>query len=378
MVVRVSIEPRVLAWAIDRTGLTITDLSERSDFKNIQSWMDGDLEPTVKQAEKLAAQAQVPFPYLLLESPVQEGIDLPDFRTVRSVPVTEASPELEITVQDCRGRLDWYVEYAREMAIDSPNSVGRFGIDDDPITVARNFSNEIGWEAGRYSLGDRAVSELSDFIENLGVLVMRSSMVRNNSRRPLDPEEFRGFAMIDRGFALIFVNARDSKSAQLFSLAHEFAHVLLGEPGVSGQDLGSSSGVEPWCNRFAAEFLIPAEFFAREWRKFDRIEDAVLHISSRLGVSPEATIWRGVNLSYIGEDESSRLVEQLSYRGPKKQPGGGDGIRNMRPRLGKRFLNAAASVVGTDLLPVREAMYLMGVRKHETLLRLAGHAGEAA
>ena len=92
-----------------------------------------------------------------------------------------------------------------------------------------------GWADGVRTWQD-AVSELRRAIEDLGVMAIINGVVGNNTHRTLNVEEFRGFALTDPYAPLIFVNGADAKSAQMFTLAHELAHIWLGTEGLSGFD----------------------------------------------------------------------------------------------------------------------------------------------
>ena len=101
-------------------------------------------------------------------------------------------------------------------------------------------------------------------------MVLRSGVVGNDTHRPLDVEEFRGFAVTDEVAPLIFINGRDFRGAQIFTLAHEMAHIWIGEAGVSNPDYSVGSfeqdnDVEQFCNRVAAETLVPAHDFQIRW-----------------------------------------------------------------------------------------------------------------
>lgn len=118
-----------------------------------------------------------------------------------------------------------------------------------------------GW-ASEVKSWTEAVGELRRRIERLGVIAVINGVVGNNTSRKLDVQEFRGFALTDPYAPLIFVNGADAKSAQMFTLAHELAHVWLGREGegISGFEgiFPGNQRVEKFCDRAAAEFLVPA------------------------------------------------------------------------------------------------------------------------
>lgn len=373
---RVSITPEVLRWAVHRTGRTVEALSQQSDFQNLPVWIEGTGEPTLRQAEKLAEKAHIPFPFLLLDHPIETHIALPDFRTIGSSGVLHPSPESEQVFNDCQSRLDWHKEYAEDAGLDHVQLLGKYTNTDDPEKAARTLRSVIGWELGKFSYGDRAIAELTALIEAQGVLFMRSSMVQNNTHRPLDLQEFRGFTLIQDGYALIFINTRDTKSGQIFSLAHELGYVVLEEPGVSGESIDGAPTIERWCNCFAAEFLIPEEYLRQEWRNSG--SEAVKQVAHRLGVSPEAVVWRGVDLRLIPRSKAETMIEECSYKGVEKPAGKGNGINNMRPRLGTRFIRATANAMGSDLLQITDALHLLGLKNYNTARKLMNSVSKAA
>ena len=139
--------------------------------------------------------------------------------------------------------------------------VGSARLEDDAVEVASRMRRALGLdleERRRLSTWTEALRRFIEQADALGVLVMVSGVVGSNNRRRLDPQEFRGFALADPLAPLIFINGADTKAAQMFSLAHELAHIWLGQSAVSDAEARATpnQAVERWCNRIAAELLV--------------------------------------------------------------------------------------------------------------------------
>ena len=200
--------------------------------------------------------------FFFLPSPPDEQVPIPDLRTVGDRGVRRPSPDLLDTIYQCQQRQEWYRDYVRGIGLDPVAHVGSLStatpVDEaaSAVTAAMSFSVE-----RRGSNWSEAFGYLRDQAEDNGVLVMVSGVVGSNTRRKLDPAEFRGFALSDPLTPLVFVNGADTKAAQIFTLAHELAHIWLGQSALSDADLSvqATDNVERWCNRVAAEVLVPSE-----------------------------------------------------------------------------------------------------------------------
>ena len=209
---------------------------------------------------------------------------------------------------------------------------------------------------------------------------MASSVVGSNSHRKLEVSEFRGFALVDALAPLIFINAADSKAAQMFTLAHELAHVWLGESGVSDSEAGllPELAIERWCNAVAAELLMPMAVtleaydpnlpFAEEIQRLARhFKVSTLVALRRLfdaGFIDQPTLWQ------VYRDELARI--QTLEQG---ESGGGNFYHTLGARTGKRFARAVLSSTLEGQTLFQDAFRMLGVRKSSTFYEAARELG---
>lgn len=256
----VTIQPNLLTWARERAGLSLDSLANK--FPKIAEWEAGELQPTLKQLERFAGAVHVPIGYLFLPEPPRESLPIPDFRTVSDRSITRLNVNLLDTIYLCQERQAWYRDYARLHRFAPIDFIERAKLADAPTEMAKAISMRLNLsmdERSRLPDPAEALRRLMAQAEEIGVLVMVSSVVGGNTHRKLEVREFRGFALIDSLAPLIFINAADSKAAQMFTLAHELAHLWLGESGVSDAEgvNAPEQEIERWCNAVAAELLMP-------------------------------------------------------------------------------------------------------------------------
>ncbi|APT83820.1 ImmA/IrrE family metallo-endopeptidase [Corynebacterium aquilae] len=377
MAVEVTIQPEVLEWALGRSELSENEVEKR--FPRLSEWKSGARKPTLPQAKKIAEAARLPLGRLLLPVPTPDEIAIPDFRTVRNARIHSIGANLREVIQTAEQRLGWYAEYAAESGIEPPEVLGIASPSATPEEAAESARKALGWECAGHPKGTDKVMDLVNRMEDNGLLVMRNSIVGNSTARRLDVHEFRGFTLREGSYALVFVNTSDSKTAQLFSLAHELGHVAKAVPGLSG-DQGKNNAVEQWCNKFAATLLIPEVAIRKESFDADALEEQLAATAVRFGVSKEALLWRLVELGLVRNKDAERIVGLVKGKDvaqDAKSTGAPPFPVLVRSRVGRRFLTTVTEATLSGDLPEPAAAEFLGVRNKETLHKVMALVDEA-
>jgi Zn-dependent peptidase ImmA (M78 family) len=372
--IRADVKPELLRWARERAGLSVDDLGNR--FPKLQLWERGQARPTLKQLEGLAKATSTPVGYLFLPQPPVERMPIPDFRRIAGQPAGHPSPNLLEMVYVCQQRQAWYRDYAKAAGERPRPFVGSVRRSQSVEDVAESMRHELGFdlEARReFATWTEALRHFIAQSDAAGVLVMCSGVVLNNNRRRLDPEEFRGFAMADEVAPLVFINGADSKAAQMFTLAHELAHLWLGQSAVSDADAFAvpDQQVESWCNRVAAELLVPLRVLREELRRGEELAAEVVRLARRFKVSTLVILRRVRDAGALSNAELSEAYEaELKRIRDLPKGSGGDFYLTQAARVSKRFARAlvASTLEGQTLY--RDAFLMLGISKVETFHEL--------
>ena len=378
--VSVDIKSNLLSWARERAGKDLYSL-ERS-FPKLADWESGRVKPTLKQVERFAKATYTPVGYFFLEEPPVEKIPIPDFRTVQNEFTARPSPNLLDTLYVCQQRQEWYHDYARSMGEEPLSFVGTASIKDDVVMTAAKMRHFIEFdidERKRMPTWTDALRKFIDQVDSTGIMVMCSGVVMNNNYRHLNPEEFRGFAMTDKLAPLVFINGADTKAAQMFTLAHEIAHIWLGQSAVSDVQASwiSNHRVERWCNKVAAEFLVPLDLIKHDFQKDADLQNELNRLARRFKVSTLVILRRiydagGITLDKFQQVYRMELARLISI---VAKGGGGNFYLTQAARVSKRFARAliANTLEGQTLH--RDAFRMLGFSKLATFQELGQSLG---
>lgn len=371
---RVDVDPGMLRWARERAGMSVDDL--RKSFPKLDAWEQRASQPTLKQLEKFAKSTHTPIGYLFLPTPPVEEVPIPDFRTLRGARLDRPSPDLLEMIYVCQQRQAWYREYARASGQEPLAFVGSAELTGPIEETAERMRHALGFDLEARRACATWTEALRLFLSQadaLGVLVMCSGVVLNNNRRRLDPNEFRGFAITDELAPLVFVNGADTKAAQMFTLAHELAHLWLGQSALSDATprLVPEQDVESWCNRVAAELLVPLRAIRQELRRNESTSAEANRLAKHFKVSSLVILRRIFDLGAMTRAEFWEAYEAEVVRILAIPRGsGGDFYLTQAARVSKRFARALVESTLEGQTLYRDAFQMLGISKVETFHEL--------
>jgi len=379
--VRVAVNTSILEWALDRAGCSPADLEPK--FPKLADWLAGHAQPTVRQLEAFATATRTPFGYFFLPQPPEERIPIPDFRTVRGRAVARPSPDLLDTLYLCQQRQEWYREYAQITGSKPFPLVGAASVRDDVVEVASKMRDALAFnldERRRMATWTDALRKFIEQTDDLGVLVMVNGVVGGNNNRKLDPSEFRGFALSDPLAPLVFVNGADTKAGQMFTLAHELAHLWLGESALTDVEPRSrpSNSVEQWCNRVAAELLVPLAVLRGEYDAGAPLRTELDRLARRFKVSTLVVLRRIHDAGGLTSDQlRSEYDTELQRLRDLQRGSGGNFYLTTAARVSRRFARAILTSTWEGRSSFTEAFRLLGFKKMSTFHELSQRLGVA-
>lgn len=379
--VRAEVKPELIRWARERVGIDLDVLTKR--FPQLKAWERGEIHPTLKQVERFAKATYTPIGFLFLQEPLVERVPIPDFRTMAGKRIERPSPDLLDTIYVCQQRQEWYRDFARSAGEEPRSFVGSTKMTGDIEGIAETIRRALGFDLEQRQCIPTWSGALRLFIEQadaLGILVMCSGVVLNNNRRHLDPDEFRGFAIVDDFAPLIFLNGADTKAAQMFTLAHELVHVWIGQSALSDTQASRlpEHEVERWCNQVAAELLVPLTVLRGEYRRNSDLREETDRLARRFKVSTLVILRRIHDVGGLTREQFWQAYkEELERLRAIPKGSGGDFYLTQAARVSKRFVRALVMSTLEGQTLYRDAFRMLGFSKLATFQELGRSLGVA-
>lgn len=255
---KVAVEPSVLVWARKSAGYDAEEVANVLRFKKdeINRWESGEENPTLSKLEKLATKYKRPLAVFFLPKPPEEKPPPKDFRTLPGKKGAPFSPETRLAIRRALRLQSLAKELMESLGRESISQIGTVK-QDNPENEAIRIRETLGVEiqeqfAWRHEY--EALRAWQKNMEKFGVFIFQQNM-------PL--EETRGFSLTADKPPAIVLNTNDAPNARIFSLFHEYAHLLLNKGGICDMEevhlRNEDALTEQFCNHLAGAILVPKD-----------------------------------------------------------------------------------------------------------------------
>ena len=356
MTQRIKVNNKVLSAYIHNSNTPIELIRKR--LPNIDKFLSGELDPTFNQLSILSKLINVPTGLLVLKeriTPISLNID---FRTLNSQYLSDISPELKATILEMQEKQD----FLRDTVENECYFVGMFDFDSKHEEVTEKARTLLGAEITK-----NRFNHYRKVLGNLGIYIFLNGKYKDNTHRPLNIKEFRGFVLSDKKAPIIFINQLDSKAGQLFTLIHEFIHVLYGDSDLlESEELSKRNKKEAIINSVTAEILAPKSLIINLFDEEKNIKDNLEIISKKTEVSKFVALRRLYDLSMISKDTYQSINYELEeefkqIQKLRKPSNGGNYSNNLRFRIDNNFFKYVNNAVQQNKITYTDAFNIVGV-----------------
>lgn len=260
------VTPEVLTWARVSVRMTVDEAARKVGVKPeaIRAWETGDQRPTIRQMHILSRTYKRSVAAFYLPYPPEDVPPLRDFRRLPGQVAGTESTALRFAIRQAYNRREVALELLQDKAEAFSAIVPHVSMKDDPERQASQlrellqvtYEQQIKWRTGYEALrGWRSA------LENLGILVFQALNV--------GVDEMRGFSIGDEPLPVIAINVKDAPPGRVFSMLHEFAHLVLHIAGICDLEEEwlrppEAQRVEVFCNRIAGAILVPFDRLLNE------------------------------------------------------------------------------------------------------------------
>ncbi len=367
---QIPINPSVLQWARETSGVTAEDVARILNRKSVTAetvaaWERGEGSPSYSQLEELAYQVyKRPLALFFFPEPPMEETPRQAFRTLPEYAIERLSARMRFLVRQAKtmqfNLMELYegkntskrqIVKDLKLAMDMPIS--------EAVVAVRKYINIDLKEQCTWNSTEKAFKVWRKAFEECGVFVFKEAF---------KDEPFSGFCLYDDQFPIIIVNNSKPDTRQVFTLFHELPHLLFGTGGVDMpiddyfQFLqGDNKQIEVLCNRFAGAFLVPDDDFDQKIKTISISDNTIADLAKLYCVSREVILRKLYDRKLVGSHFYELKVEEWN-KGKVKKGSGGDYYRNKGVYLGESYIELVFSRLYQNRISVQQLADYLGVK----------------
>jgi Zn-dependent peptidase ImmA (M78 family) len=365
------VKPSLLRWARESVRLSFElhadDLPFDTDL--IKAWENGEGSPTIPELRKLGKAYKRPLAVFFLAEPPTKFDAQREFRRLPEILPGQESPALMFAIRQAAYHREAAIELAKLTGTDVPELGGSLhpGMESEKAgqvvrsLLALSWQQQLDWSSPHAALaGWRAA------VESLSILVFQAGGV--------ELDEMRGTCLPDQPFPIILVNSKDAPHGRVFTLLHEFIHILFHASGhqtsrMEGRRAPEEQSLEVAANAFTSSTLLPSGPFIRELSRYPAAaegdDEALRLLSQRVKVSPEAVLRRladlGLSSRSVYRSKRAEWGNRLWY--VRSQPAGAipQSVKVLA-REGKSFARLVFDAYDRNLITTSTASDYLGTK----------------
>ncbi len=363
--IQIEVNPTVFKWLRESAGWTNEDISKRlkTSVEIVKKFELGEDKPTLRQLEELSKAYKRPLAAFLLSKPKEEKPKPKDYRMLPEK-VNVFDKKTIVVLRKARS----LQEIGRELSINinyqTKPKVKKERPSENPEKVAEKYREvfKLTEEKQRkFKTPYEFFNYLRDFLENMNILTFQFSM-------PV--EDARGFVIVDEFPNIIVVNTKDSIEARLFSLMHEFAHILLGESVIDMPDILTTTRnrIESWCNKFSSSFLLPkkiAKLLFDSKQKVLTDTKTLNTFSRKYKVSKAMILFNMLKLGYITKTAYENVLKRprkIKIEKKGKKGGGIPSDKRCLSEVGTKFISIVANNYDRNHITYTDALNYLSIK----------------
>lgn len=378
------VNPKIIQWARERARYSLESVAVKfkKDVSVIEKWESGEDFPTYSQLEKLAEIYKRPLALFFFPEPPLEAEEKQEFRTLPDFEIENLAADtiyalrqakaMQLSLQEINNGINPSTKKIfQDISVSSRDDLRKLA------EQIRNYLNVTLEEQLTWNDQETALKKWRSAVEEAGIFIFKRSFKQR---------EISGFCLIDIEFPIIYLNNSTEKSRQIFTIFHELAHILLQTNGITKSDdryinslQGENKYIEIFCNKFAAEFLLPNHVFSEIIREtivnVNDNDKIISKISSDYKVSREVVLRKLLDNNLISQKEYTLKVsewysEQVGKSQDKNKKSGGNPYANQATYLGENYLKLVFNKYYQGQYDIERVADYLNIKKVATVEKL--------